>query len=119
MGDATVPHSAQSHPPRRGLLGLAPHCLDSSRAWGCRRRGVQSQEPEEPFLLTSHVDQRRTRGLPTVGTESWNRNLAQKNHAARESSMVHAWFNRARSSVAGKASKSNMSLRELFFQFIL
>src|SRR5437588_12982281 len=27
------------------------------------------------------------RGLPTVGTESWNRNLAQKNHAARQSSM--------------------------------
>ena len=45
---------------RRCILGLAPHFLDSCCAWCRRGHPLESQKPEEPFLLASNLDQGRT-----------------------------------------------------------
>ena len=59
-GSALLSNPSPYRPLRRRLLGLTSPCLDSWRA-GCRRgHPLESQKPEEAFLLASHLDERRT-----------------------------------------------------------
>src|SRR5436309_1586793 len=60
MGSAPVSDPSSRRPTRCGLLGLAPHCLDSECARRYCRHSLESRTPEKPFLLASYLDQRRT-----------------------------------------------------------
>ncbi len=53
-------HPSPDRSLRRGLLGLAPHRLDSCCAWCCRCHPLESHKPEEAVLLASQLDQGRT-----------------------------------------------------------
>ena len=60
MGPAALPDPSPYCPLRCCLLGPAPHHLDSCCSWSCGCHRVESQKPEKPVLLASHLDQGRT-----------------------------------------------------------
>src|SRR5947209_1831214 len=62
MGAASISAPSSCCPSRRSLLGPAPHCLDSWRPWSCCGYPVESQKPEEAFLLASHLEAREELG---------------------------------------------------------
>jgi hypothetical protein len=55
------------------LLGLAPHSLDSCCARCHCCYSLESQKPEEPFLLATNLDQRRTRQAQQHRALLWTR----------------------------------------------
>src|SRR5438105_5592242 len=58
MGGRPLSDPSPYRAPRCSLLGLASHQVDTQRPRICCGHSLESQTPEEPFLLTSHLDKR-------------------------------------------------------------